>query len=81
MKDLNPYIVLERAGEQLALAAGRALEEILDDEYRESRLQAIEDAQDILGWSQGLVATEHAKALAEFWVEDEPGFDKLPKAP
>ena len=75
----NPYIILERAGEQIALAAGRALEEIIDDDAREIRLQAIEDAQDILGWAQGLIATEHAQALAEFWTEDEPGFDKVPQ--
>lgn len=76
---MNPYIILTRASEHAGLAIGYALEKILDDDAREARIQALEDAQDILGWAQGLLATEHANALIGFWAEDEPGFlDKVP---
>lgn len=78
MSEPNPHIMLTRIGDHIGLAAGRALT-IVDDAYREALLQGYEDAQDIIGWAQGLFITEHAQGMLLFWDQDEPGFDKYPQ--
>ena len=70
---MNPYIVLSNALDHLDSGTEAALF-MVDDGVRELRLQALEDAGDILGWAQGQLQLEHRKAERFFWMNDEPLF-------
>ena len=70
---MNPYIVLSNALDHLDSGTEAALF-MVDDGVRELRLQALEDAGDILGWAQGQLQLEHRKAERFFWMTDEPLF-------
>jgi len=70
---MNPYIVLCNALDFLDSGTEVALL-MIDDGERELRLQALEDAGDILGWAQGQLQLEHRQAERFFWTLDEPLF-------